>query len=105
MFNLVKKEKRNISGELIKEQALKSKGVLLDVMSESIEKGNRLCPLLMGHACLGKACMFFMQFKNIDSKTGESRDFWNCAYVQTPLLLIELNRNVKQLQKSKNVGM
>ena len=105
MFNLVKKEKRSISGELIKEQALKSKGILLDVLSESIEKGNRLCPLLMGHACLGKACMFFMQFKNIDNQTGESREFWNCSYVQTPLLLIELNQNIKQLQKDKSVGV
>jgi len=103
MFNLVRKQKRDISGELIKEQALKSKGVLLEVLSESIEKGNRLCPLLMGSACLGKACMFFMQFKSVDEKTGESTDFYNCAYVQTPLLLIELNRSIKILKEGKNV--
>lgn len=104
-FPLIKRNgHKPVTGDIVKAQVLKNKEGLLDVLSEGIEKGNRACPLLMGHPCLAKACMMFMEFKFID-KEGNETKFYNCSFVQTPLLLIENARNIRQLQEAINVKM
>ena len=39
--------------------------------------------------CIGAACKQYMKFYSID-KDKKTTKFWQCAFVQTPLLLIEL---------------
>jgi len=93
MFNLVKA--RRDKG--LKDRVVKNKEAVLSVLSENI-KGARQCPLMMGSKCLGQFCECFMEFKNIDTETGKEKSFWRCTFVQTPLLLIELNRNIRELK-------
>ncbi len=53
------------------------------------------CPLL-NKKCIEKECAFMMELKNIDDK-GKELKFWRCAHVETPLLIIELNQNIRNL--------
>ena len=93
IFN--KKQKSLEVCRSIKDRLLKNKGSILEMMGEKLD-GNKICPHFLGHECVGKFCMKFMEFKNV-KKDGTETSFWNCVDVQTPLLLIELNRNVKEL--------
>lgn len=79
----------------LKERMLKNKEAVLDVLSENI-KGARTCPLLLGQKCVGSFCEFFLELKSVD-KEGKEQKFWRCAHVETPLLLIELNQNIRRL--------
>lgn len=83
----------------LKQRILKNKEVMLDIMSRDIE-GAKNCPFLLGQKCIGRLCEMFMEFKNYNDMTKEEFVFWRCAFVQTPLLIIELNRNILTL-KSK----
>lgn len=89
MFNLLKKD-------TVKENVLKNRDVLLDVMAENI-KGARQCPFLMGKKCLGQFCELFMQFKVIDTDNGSEKTFYRCSFMQMPLLIIEMNQNLRKL--------
>lgn len=86
----------------LKNRILKNKEGVLDALSENI-KGARTCPLLLGQKCLGSFCEFFMELKNI-SDDGKEIKFWRCAYVETPLLLIELCQNIRKLTEILNVS-
>jgi len=90
-----KKEKGLSAAQNLKDRVLKNKGAVLDIMGENLE-GNRSCPRLLGQPCVGKFCMFFMEFKS-SNDAGEETSFWNCVDVQMPLLTIELNRNIRIL--------
>jgi len=89
------KHKINPLDPEIKRKILKNKDGVLEMMGEKLE-GNKMCPYLLGTECIGKFCMKFMEFKSINDK-GEESSYWNCSDVQTPLLLIELNRNIRTL--------
>jgi hypothetical protein len=79
----------------LKNRVLKNKEAVLDIMSKNIE-GARQCPFLCGAKCLGQFCELFMELKSI-SADGKEVKFWRCAHVETPLLLIELNQNIRRL--------
>jgi len=81
--------------QALKERVLKNKEGVLDALSENI-KGARTCPLLMGQKCLGSFCEMFLELKSV-SNDGKEVKFWRCAYVETPLLLIELNQSIQKL--------
>lgn len=83
----------------LKAKILKNKEAVLDIMSSKIE-GARQCPLLCGAKCLGQFCELFMELKSID-KDGKETPFWRCAILETPLLLIELNTNIRNLLLTK----
>jgi len=87
-----KRETNRMRG--IKERVLKNKEAVIDVLGKNI-KGARQCEGLMGGKCIGEFCEKFMEFKNIDKKTGKVTRYWRCAYVQTPLLLIETANEIR----------
>ena len=89
-------KKRLMISKNLKNRILKNKEPLLNAMGEKLE-GNKCCPRLMGEPCIGEFCMFFMKFKTVDTETKQEKEYWNCVDVQTPLLLIEVNRNIKTL--------
>ncbi len=74
-----------------KEEILKNKDMILDVMSESIQ-GARICPLIQ-KKCMGKFCEFFIEFKD---RSGTP--FSRCAYVASPLLVLETKLEIEKLQ-------
>jgi hypothetical protein len=84
------------TGQAIKEKILKNNEMLLDVMAKKAE-GARQCPFMMGNKCINQFCEMFMEFKSIDNKGNEIK-YSRCAFVQTPLLIIELNRNIRDLK-------
>ena len=83
----------------LKERVLKNREGVLDAIAENI-KGAKQCPFLLGQKCLGVMCEQFMEFKTVNSKTGENFTYWRCSFVQTPLLIIELNRNIVALMEA-----
>lgn len=74
-----------------KDEILKNKDLMLDVMSESIE-GARICPLIQ-KKCLGRFCEFFLEFN-----TKEGNKYCRCAYVSTPLMILETKIEIEKLQ-------
>lgn len=74
-----------------KEEILKNKDMILDVMSESIQ-GARICPIIQ-KKCLGKFCEFFLEFN-----TKDGQKFSRCAYVASPLLVLETKMEIEKLQ-------
>ena len=76
-----------------KEEILKNKDMILDVMSESI-KGARICPLIQ-KKCLGKFCEFFLEFKD-----RKGVPFSRCAYVAAPMLVLETKIEIEALHHS-----
>lgn len=81
----------------LKERLLKNKGAVLDVMAESI-KGARACEGLLGQKCLGQLCEKFGQYFTVDEK-GNKKEYWRCAYNQTPVLLIEIAQEIRLTNK------
>jgi len=79
----------------LKERILKNKESVLDALSENI-KGARACPIILGQKCLGSFCELFMELKSITDE-GKETKFWRCVFVETPLLIIELNNNIIRL--------
>lgn len=88
MFGLMK---RSEPKDKLKEEIRKDKDLILDVMSESIQ-GARICPLIQ-KKCLGKFCEFFLEFN-----TREGQKFSRCAYVASPLLVLETKLEIEKLQ-------
>lgn len=43
--------------------------------------------------CIGDKCELFLKFYKLDDK-GNKIEFWRCAFVQTPLLIIELIQTI-----------
>lgn len=83
--------KRSEPKDKTKEEILKNKDLMLDVMSESI-KGARICPLIQ-KKCLGKFCEFFMEFKDENGVC-----FSRCAYVAAPLITLEVKQEIQRLE-------
>ena len=83
----------------LKERVLKNKEAILDVMAQNI-KGARQCPFLMGQKCIGQMCELFIQLYSSDDE-GNKKEFWRCAIVEIPVLLIELNETIRKLNISK----
>lgn len=91
---------------VVKEQVLKNREGILDVMSKSIKEGNRACPFLLGSPCIGELCMHFQEFKSVSRETKAEIKYWVCAHVAQNNLIIELNQSIReliQLQKNGNV--
>ena len=87
----------------VKEQVLKNREGILDVMSKSIKEGNRACPFLLGSPCIGELCMHFQEFKSIIRETKQETKYWVCAHVAVNNLTIELNQSIRELiQLQKN---
>ena len=95
-MRFLEKWRGNGSKQGLKERILKNREGVLDAMAENI-KGARQCPFLLGNKCLGIMCEHFMEFKNVDDKTGKEMSFGRCAFVQMPLLLIELRESIEKL--------
>lgn len=100
MFNLEKwrgnsKAKRQ---QEFKERVLKNREAVLDIMASNV-KGGKNCSFLLGNKCLGILCEQFLEWKNINSETGKEFTYYRCVFQQTPLLLIELIRDVNLLRK------
>ncbi len=76
-----------------KEEILKNKDMILDVMSESI-KDARICPIIQ-KKCIGKFCEFMLDFKDMEGKP-----FSRCAYVAAPLMALETKMEIKKLHES-----
>jgi len=83
--------------QLKKTNILKNRAVILDAMGEVI-KDAPPCPFLMMSKCVA-SCPFFMEFKAVDNKTGRESPYRRCAFVETPLLLIELIQEVRKLRE------
>lgn len=79
----------------LKKRMLKNNDAILEVMGEKLD-GNKCCAHLSGNPCIGKMCMQFMEFKNINA-ADETSSYWRCAHVQTPMLLIEVAQAIRQL--------
>lgn len=79
----------------LKNRVLKNREAILDIMSQNIQ-GARQCPFLLGQKCLGQMCELFMEFKSVSAENKEIK-FWRCSFVETPLLIIELNQNIRKL--------
>lgn len=92
MFGLMKRSKRR---QNLKERVLKNREAVLGAMSGSI-KGARQCPMLLGEKCFGPLCEMFIQLESRNDQTGQVTKFSRCAFVETPLMLIELNNNMRK---------
>jgi len=57
-------------------------------------EGDKLKCLGSERDCIEKKCTQYMQFYSVDNN-GKRTEFWRCAIVQIPYLLIELNSNLK----------
>ena len=96
LFANKKQEQRALLRQDMKARVVKSREAVLEVFSQNMA-GVKPCPILLGEKCMGAMCTFFLEFKEIDNATKHETPFWRCTFVQTPLLLIELNRNITQL--------
>jgi hypothetical protein len=99
MFGIVLRKKDNPRAAL-KERLIKNKEAMLDVMAENI-KGARACPVLLGQKCIGGMCEFFMKINTVD-KDGIKSEVFRCAIVETPLMLIELTQEIRNLTATLN---
>lgn len=79
----------------MKNRILKNRTAVLEAFSSRMEEA-KCCPLLLMEKCQGNACELFLELKSVD-KDGKEQKFWRCAHVETPLLLIELNQNIRRL--------
>lgn len=65
------------------------------------------CPRL-NKPCIEHACMFYIQLLGTDPQTGEQLNKWGCADAFTPLLLIEVAKEVRQaaaaIESARNEG-
>ena len=95
MFGFKKKSARR---QDLKERVLKNKEAVLAVMSASI-KGARQCPMLLGDKCIGPLCELFMELESKDDQTGAITKFSRCSFVETPLMLMEMNDNIRKVVK------
>ena len=80
----------------IKERVLKNNDVILDALGSIIE-GGKQCEGLMGGKCIAKACQKFMEWHVPQGEGKPDLVYWRCAYVQTPILLTEVNANLQRL--------
>ena len=79
----------------LKARVLKNREAILDAFSSNVDRA-KCCPYLMRQKCINKMCEFFMELKSINKENKEVV-FWRCAIVETPLLIIELNQNIRNL--------
>lgn len=90
IFNKAQKQQE------LKERILKNREGVLDTLGHNI-KGAHQCPFLLGQKCIGQFCEMFMQFYTVNESTNEKTEYWRCAFIQLPILLIELNTNIRKL--------
>lgn len=89
----------------MKARIVKNEEVILEAMGKRA-KGTKSCPFYLGAQCVADACMFWMEFKNINSETGKEFSYFRCAFNQVPLLICELLRDINILRKEiANVKM
>ena len=93
MLGLMKRSKRR---QNLKERVLKNREAVLGAMSNSI-KGARQCPMLLGEKCIGPLCEMFIELESRNNETGQVTKFSRCSFVETPLMLIELNNNMRKV--------
>jgi hypothetical protein len=91
------------TNQAVKDRVLKNNEALLDVMAKNI-KGARQCPYLSGNKCIGEFCEFFQPYKFWDPKEGTEKVFYRCVHLEIPDLLIELNRNIRDLIQIHSIG-
>ena len=95
------KEKRRVAGNQdLKKRVLKNRAAILDIMADNIQ-GARQCPMLLGEKCIGVLCEWFMEFTSTNETTNKTETFHRCSVVELPHLLMELNRNVRELKDAK----
>ena len=80
----------------LKRRLLNNNEALLEVFSQNM-KGGKACALLGGQKCIGQLCMFFREYTSVDRQTKKEKNYFMCDFVQTPQLIIELNRNITEL--------
>lgn len=81
----------------IKSRIVKNEEVILEAMGKRA-KGTKTCPFYLGNTCVADACMFWMEFKNINNE-GQEFTYFRCVFQQIPLLQIELIRDINILRK------
>ena len=86
----------------IKGRIVKNEEVVLERMGKRA-KGAKCCPFYLGATCVADACMFWMEFKNVNSQTGKEFTYWQCAMNKIPLLQIELIRDINLLMKESKL--
>lgn len=79
----------------LKRRVLNNNEAILDVMGKNM-KGARCCPFLGGQKCIGELCEHFLKFTNEDA-SGERFDYFQCAHTKAPMLMVELNQNIRSL--------
>lgn len=82
----------------LKERVLKNREAVLDIMADNI-KGAKSCPFLIGQKCLGGLCEMFMEFKSVNAETKKEFSYFRCAFVQMPLLICELLRDINLMRQ------
>ena len=95
MFGFRKQSARR---QALKERVLKNREAVLGARSASI-KGARQCPMLLGEKCFGPLCELFLELESKDDQTGAITKFSRCSFVETPLMLIEMNNNIRKVVK------
>lgn len=93
-----KLQKRAERMQDIKSRIVKNEEVILEAMGKRA-KGTKACPFYLGAQCVADACMMWMEFKSVNSQTGNEFAYWRCAFQQIPLLQIELIRDMNLLLK------
>jgi len=93
-FLSIFKKKPKIDPDL-KKRILKNNDAILETLGEGLQ-GNKLCPLLGGNPCVGKLCMFWMEFTNTQA---DIPNYWMCSHVKTPLLIIETANAIRRLHQ------
>lgn len=95
-LEIIRKNKKQDELKELKERILKNKDAVFDILSEGLE-APRTCPFLLGKPCVGKFCNFFMPWIGKNDKGEEMNKFFRCAFVQQPLLIVELNEKINIL--------
>ena len=74
----------------VKMQALKVDEPILDKLSKRLD-GNKCCPFMMGHPCIGDLCMMWQKYKNTNLTSGEVTEYERCSIAQLSNLIMEGN--------------
>lgn len=94
-------KKKNLPSILtkVKENAMKSDGAILDTLSKRLE-GNKMCPFMMGHPCVGNLCMMWQKYFTKNLQTGETVEYERCSVAQLSNLLLETNSFLSKTKES-----
>lgn len=79
-------KKRGNIFQQIKARIVNNEENILGILSKAL-KGNKNCVYLLGSECIGKACPFFMEFKDKNPETGKEFTFNRCKELHEIILL------------------